>query len=233
MTIAMIAGRFQQEWYNSLSLLRSSSKNTKGSIIVNSEKKYKTLYLLRHAKSSWVNSSNINDYDRQLSPSGRKVAHTVGKSLYKRDDVDLPDLILASPSMRTRETLDLVMAAWTKRTFDESNIILYSESWYDLSDEGYFNYLVHVLSEEEDASDGSSSNDAPNYVDTVMIVGHNPAIEKLLNKLLFFSPNDQVQHYSPGHFYAVSFPTLERWSDLGEYIGEKGRRGVVELHLPE
>ena len=69
-----------------------------------------------------------------------------------------------------------------------------------------------------------------------MIVGHNPAIEKLLNKLLRSSPNDQVkewQHYSPGHFYAVKFPMLERWSDLGGYIGEKGRRGVVELHLPE
>lgn len=69
-----------------------------------------------------------------------------------------------------------------------------------------------------------------------MLVGHNLAIQQLLNKLLRSSSNDQVeewQHYSPGHFYAVRFPTLERWSDLGEYISEEGMRGTVELHLPE
>ena len=73
-------------------------------------------------------------------------------------------------------------------------------------------------------------------VDTIMLVGHNPAIEKLLNKLLLYSSNDQVkewQHYSPGHFYAVRFLTLERWSDLGGYISEEGMRGTVKLHLPE
>ena len=171
------------------------------------------------------------------------MAHIVGKSL-NRQDVDLPDIILASSSVRTRETLDLVMAAWKKRTFDESKI-LYSKSWYDLSDEGYFNHLVDILSGDEDISDeealsGSSSNDVPKQilsnVNTIMIVGHNPAIERLLNELILSSPNDKAkewQHYSPGHFYAVRFPTLERWSDLGGgYISEEGRRGVVELHLP-
>ena len=120
------------------------------------------------------------------------------RCIYKQD-VDLPNVILASPSMRTRETLNLVLVAWTKRiSFDESKI-LYSKSWYDLSEEGYFNHLVHVLSEEEDItegdeSDGSSLNYIPN-VDTIMIVGHNPAIEKLLNKLLLSSPNKQVKEW--------------------------------------
>eukprot|EP00985_Skeletonema_marinoi_P013376 scaffold6613_cov158-Skeletonema_marinoi.AAC.3 len=177
-TIAIFfAGSIHKEWYNNLPLLRSSPKNTMRSKITTS-KKYKTLYLLRHAKSSWVNSSNINDYDRQLSPKGRVVAHVVGK-LLNRQDVDLPDIILASSSVRTRETLDLVMAAWKKRTFDESKI-LYSKSWYDLlSDEGYFNRLVDILSGDEDISDeealsGSSSNDVPkkilSNVNTIMIV---------------------------------------------------------------
>ena len=135
------------------------------------------------------------------------------------------------------------MAAWKKRTFDESKI-LYSKSWYDLSDEGYFNHLVDMLSREEDISEeealsGSNSNYVPKQilsnVNTIMIVGHNPAIEQLLNELILSSTNDKAkewQHYSPGHFYAVRFPTLERWSDLGGYISEEGRRGVVELHLP-
>jgi len=241
-TIAIFfAGSIHNEWYNKLPLLSSSSNNTMGCKITAS-KMYKTLYLLRHAKSSWVNSSNINDYDRQLSPKGRVLAHVVGKML-NRQDVDLPDVILASSSVRTRETLDLVMAVWKKRTFDESKI-LYSKSWYDLSDEGYFNHLVDILSGDEDISDeealsGSSSNDVPkkilSNVNTIMIVGHNPAIEQLLNELILSSTNDKAkewQHYSPGHFYAVRFPTLERWSDLGGYISEEGRRGVVELHLP-
>lgn len=79
----------QHQWYQGIPLLlRSSSK-----------KKCKTLYLLRHAKSSWVDSSYINDYDRQLSPQGRKVAIVVGKSLHKNKHVDVPDVILASPSV--------------------------------------------------------------------------------------------------------------------------------------
>jgi len=243
-TIAIFfAGSIHNECYNSLPLLRSSSKNIMGGKLTTS-KKYKTLYLLRHAKSSWVNSSNINDYDRQLSPKGRAVAHIVGKSL-NRQDVDLPDIILASSSVRTRETLALVMAAWKMRTFDESKI-LYSKSWYDLSDEGYFNHLVDMLSGEEDiieekATGGSTSNATSKHilsnVNTIMIVGHNPAIERLLNELILSSTSDKAkewEHYFPGHFYAVRFPTLERWSDLGGgYISEEGRRGVVELHLPE
>lgn len=187
----------------------------------------------------------------------------MGKSLHKNKHVDVPDVILASPSVRTRETLDIVLAAaaWRRKFFDdESSKILYSKSWYDLSDEGYLNHLVHIMlsdDEEEDinkeetsdqgntSDHGGSSiatnNTLPNHnifsnVNTIMIVGHNPAIERLLNDLLT-SPNDdkakqEWHHYSPGHFYAVRFPTLERWSDLGAYI-EEGRRGVVALHLPE
>ena len=114
---------------------------------------------------------------------------------------------------------------------------------YDFSDEGYFEHLVHVLSEVENNTEGDASDSNLNGiskrifsdVDTIMIVGHNPAIEKLLNKLLLSSSNDKVkewQHYSPGHFYAMRFPTLERWSDLRGYIRE-GMCGTVELHLPE
>jgi phosphohistidine phosphatase SixA len=199
-----------------------------------------------------VNSSTIDDYDRQLSPKGRKVAHVVGTSLHKKR-VDIPDVILASPSVRTRETLDIVLtaAAWERKQFfvDDSKI-LYSKSWYDLSDEGYLNHLVHImLSDEEediinkDETDHGSSidtnNTLPNHknifsnVNIIMIVGHNPAIERLLNDLLV-SPNDTVKQwneFSPGHFYALRFHQLERWGDFGAYI-EGGGRGVVELHLP-
>ena len=51
-------------------------------------------------------------------------------------------------------------------------------------------------------------------VDTIMIVGHNPAIERLLNKLLLSSSNDQVkewQHYLLSWtLLCYEIPTLER-----------------------
>ena len=257
----------------------------------------KTIYLLRHAKSSWKDADNINDYDRPLSSKGIQMAHFVGETLHnmmatkkqqqKQEEgkvvVDLPDVILSSSSVRTKDTLNIVLEEWMlggdssssghrcssqsyrrgkfskvrKRISqskgeeeDDHEIlccwckILYSKSWYDLSNVGYLNHLVNMLSSDDDEQDNIFSN-----ANTIMIVGHNPSMEKLLNDLTFSSSplrnnnenaeqqqqqqQQQWQHYSPGHFYVVRFPpTLENWSDLGCYI-ERGGRGIIDMHLPE
>ncbi len=55
----------------------------------------KTPLLLRHAKSDWDNTG-LPDFERPLSPRGRRDAPTIGKALKKREP--LPDLNHCLPS---------------------------------------------------------------------------------------------------------------------------------------
>ena len=65
-----------------------------------------TLSLLRHAKSSWDDSSQ-KDFDRALSKRGETAAPRVGA--YMAQQGLAPDLVLCSPAVRARQTLDLVL----------------------------------------------------------------------------------------------------------------------------
>jgi phosphohistidine phosphatase len=66
-----------------------------------------TLSLLRHAKSSWADSG-LDDYERPLAKRGANAAAEMGKYL-KRQKLR-PDLILCSGAVRTRATVELVLA---------------------------------------------------------------------------------------------------------------------------
>ena len=67
------------------------------------------LLLLRHAKSSWDDPS-LADRDRPLAPRGHRAAERMADHL--RSDVPHPDLVLCSPALRTRETLDRMSNAF-------------------------------------------------------------------------------------------------------------------------
>jgi phosphohistidine phosphatase len=68
----------------------------------------KTLYLLRHAKSSWSDPS-LPDADRPLSARGRTAATLMGR--YCRNHRLAPDVVLCSTAARARETLAVFDAA--------------------------------------------------------------------------------------------------------------------------
>src|SRR5262245_8755490 len=65
-----------------------------------------TLMLLRHAKSSWDDGS-LRDFDRPLAPRGESAAPRMGA--YMAEQGLAPQLILCSPAVRTRQTVDLVL----------------------------------------------------------------------------------------------------------------------------
>ncbi len=65
-----------------------------------------TLILLRHAKSSWDDSS-LDDFDRPLARRGEAAAPRMGA--YMKAQGLAPDLILCSSAVRARQTLDLVL----------------------------------------------------------------------------------------------------------------------------
>lgn len=195
------------------------------------DKPCKSLLLLRHAKSSWKNSNEIDDFDRHLSSKGRRLAHNVGNSLRKLN-VDFPDVVLSSPSVRTRETLDIVYDGWLGlrggknylrqhyHYLHEKQLTIYDQALYDLSYVGYLNHLIDVLSEHDDNEQNKWSR--------VLVVGHNPAMENLLHDLLEHPSTDSFEsrHFSPGSLYVLCFPNTTQWG------GDIMYNGKLRLHVP-
>ncbi|MFQ5644420.1 MAG: histidine phosphatase family protein, partial [Thiogranum sp.] len=63
--------------------------------------KYRTLYLVRHAKSSW-GAPGLADRDRPLNKRGSSDCRDMGSRLQKRGRV--PGLIVSSPALRAVTT---------------------------------------------------------------------------------------------------------------------------------
>lgn len=119
----------------------------------------KTLLVLRHAKSSWV-EAGLSDFERPLNERGRRDAPRMGRLLRKR--ALRPDLILCSPAERTRQTAALLTSAAGLDAEPR-----YDERIYEAS----AGRLIDVLSEVEAEAE------------SVLLVGHNPGAEKLIEVL--------------------------------------------------
>jgi phosphohistidine phosphatase len=115
----------------------------------------KTLYLLRHAKSSWEDPT-LADHDRPLASRGRRASSVIADHLRRRGII--PTLVLCSSSTRTRETLERVSPGLGDEIEVQIEDRLYSASASDLLGR------LH----EVDAR-----------VDSVMLIGHYPAIQEL------------------------------------------------------
>lgn len=119
----------------------------------------KTLYVLRHAKSSW-DDPTLPDFERTLNERGYRDAPRIAGAMTKRNF--LPDLIVASPAVRTTETAEIVKksAAFTAK-------IRFNPHIYEASLED----LLAVITE------------TPDNVDKLLLVGHNSGVETLVGNL--------------------------------------------------
>ncbi len=118
------------------------------------------LLLLRHAKSSW-SDPGVADIDRALSPRGRKAAAAMAKAIAARDLT--PDRVLCSPARRARETLGALLP----ELGDEGRIAVIDALYQPPGGD----YLGIV--KEHGARAG-----------TLMVIGHNPAIQATAVRLI-------------------------------------------------
>jgi phosphohistidine phosphatase len=116
----------------------------------------KTLLLMRHAKSSWKDSS-LSDHERPLKKRGRRDSKIIAQELDKNDLY--PHVILSSSATRAMETVEVIVDA-----LDYENRIIFTDELYMAEPEDF----VDVLSDLSDDDD------------TVLIVGHNPGMEAFL-----------------------------------------------------
>ena len=73
------------------------------------------LLLLRHAKSSWKDST-LSDHERPLNKRGRAAARSMGELVARRGL--LPDLILASSAVRVSETIEILRRYFSDKVAD-------------------------------------------------------------------------------------------------------------------
>ncbi len=159
----------------------------------------KTLLILRHAKSSWKDAS-LADHDRPLNKRGERDAPRMGQLLL--DQGLVPDLIISSTAKRARQTAELVAQAC-----GYENEIVFTRDLYHAGPEDYLETL-NIMAEDEEV---------------VMVVGHNPGMEALLDVL-----TGESGYLTTANIAQVRLP-IESWDELDEFTGGK----LVNLWRPK
>jgi phosphohistidine phosphatase len=120
----------------------------------------KTLFLIRHAKSSWDDPA-LSDKDRPLGDRGRRDAPRMGKRLAKRNVK--PDLILSSPARRALTTAEII----AKKLDYKRKDIAVDDRLYASAVDGLLN-VIHGLGDK---------------LERVILFGHNPELTELAHRL--------------------------------------------------
>jgi phosphohistidine phosphatase len=135
------------------------------------------LILLRHAEAVPIETDG-DDMQRPLSPRGEQEAQAAG--LWLATHGLKPERVLCSPSRRTDETTRLALAA-----IDSAPVPQTADEIYNASP----GELLALLDQHGDAG-------------TVMLVGHNPGIERLV-ALLVEGRSDEFRGMPPGALAVV------------------------------
>ena len=120
----------------------------------------KTLYLVRHAKSSWK-QPELSDIDRPLNKRGKRDAPLTG-SVLKNKEIQ-PELIITSPARRAKDTAFEIAE---KINYPKSNILT-NDNIYEASSAE----LIKVIHNFDDK------------YNSIMMFGHNPDFTMLSNYL--------------------------------------------------
>jgi phosphohistidine phosphatase len=156
----------------------------------------KRLHLLRHAKSSWK-EPELADHDRPLSGRGRRAADVMARHL--RESAVKPELVLCSTARRARQTWERIepSLAGTPVRYDPE---LYGASAASL--------LERVRG-------------VPDDVASVLLIGHNPAIEVLACELACPSAllDDLAAKFPTGALATLDVPAAS-WRGLGDDCAE-------------
>ncbi|MFZ1814137.1 MAG: histidine phosphatase family protein [Rhizobiaceae bacterium] len=156
-----------------------------------------TLYLLRHAKSSWAEPGKT-DFDRTLNSRGHTDLPEIAAMMKERGFV--PQHVFCSDALRTKMTWDGVRVA-----FDPVPPVVYEHALYAGEISDYLDCLRGL-------SDKGSA----------MIVGHNPMCEGLAGELVNHGDPAALSAFSqkyPTGALAVIDLDIENWSEIAPGSG--------------
>ncbi len=145
----------------------------------------RTLLLLRHAKSSWSDPGRT-DHDRPLTERGKQDAPRMGQLLKEQGLV--PDLIVSSTAKRARKTAKKVA-----RTCGYVGEVRETDTLY-LAPVAQYLELLRQL---------------PDQQQRVLLVGHNPGLEDLVETL-----TGRCERLSTAALAQITFE-IASWRELG------------------
>jgi phosphohistidine phosphatase len=151
------------------------------------------LILLRHAKSSWGDSS-LGDHERPLNARGQHAGRLLA-DFFARSEA--PDLVLCSDSVRTRQTLEHISPAFAKPPRVSFERALY------LADAPAL--LARIAG-------------VPDEVGTLLVIAHNPGMHELAAALAATSPKrvrKALDHKYPTGAVAC-YRFTGAWHDIGQ-----------------
>ena len=147
----------------------------------------KTLFLIRHAKSSWDDPA-LADKDRPLNARGNRDAPKMGKRLAKRGVK--PDLILSSPAARAVMTAEIIAK---KLDYRRMKIVVNDRLYAVEADQ-----LLDVIRKLGDK------------LERVMLIGHNPELTELAHRL-----SSNITHLPTCAVAEFTFDA-KSWSHVGK-----------------
>src|SRR5262249_25609238 len=163
-----------------------------------------TLSLLRHAKSSWADPS-LHDFDRPLNGRGTDAAPGMGAFMARHEIA--PDLILCSPAMRARQTLDLVLPH-----LPGNPEVVYEDALYLASASVMLKRIRKVAAK----------------VRHVMVIGHDPGLHTLARQLTGAGEQKDLralaEKFPTGSLAVLAF-AVRAWSNV------KGGGGRLKLFM--
>jgi phosphohistidine phosphatase len=146
----------------------------------------KTLFLIRHAKSSW-DDATLPDKARPLDDRGKRDAPKVGKRLAKRHVK--PDLILSSPAKRALTTAEIIAR---KLDYKLKNMVV-DDRLYAVGADDLLK-VIHKLGRK---------------LECVMLFGHNPELTDLAHYL-----SSEINHLPACAVAEFAFDA-NSWSKIG------------------
>lgn len=152
----------------------------------------KTIYIVRHAKSSWDDPS-LDDFSRPLNQRGEKDAPRMGKRLKEREVT--PDLMMSSPANRAIKTCKVI-----------ANILEFPASKIK-EDKRLYHADAEIIC--------SILKEVKNPNDVLMIFGHNPGLTDFANKLL----NETIFNIPTAGIVAGKL-NIHAWSEVKQGCGE-------------
>ena len=147
----------------------------------------KTLYILRHAKSSWASVEQLPDHERPLLEEGKKRTRKLIN--YLLENAIKPELILSSTAKRASETAGYIASALA---IDNAQIKLIP-SLYNAGTEQIFNQFI----------------DLDDSLNSIMIVGHNPSLTNFVNYWL----EPPIDWLPTSGLVGIEFDTVH-WGDI-------------------
>lgn len=151
----------------------------------------KTLYLLRHAKSSWK-KRHLSDQKRPLNRRGKRVLPLMAAAGVLKHE--MPFTIYSSMATRAIDTIKGLV-----EYSQSNNKINVDEALYTFSANNLLRWLRHLQQEESG----------------VMLVGHNPAIDGLVTLLT----GERLTSYPTCAISEIQLD-INEWSDISENSGK-------------